>query len=301
MPDERVTPELVVITGMSGAGRTEAIHTFEDLGYFCIDNLPPSFMPQLVELAAAARQPHAPPRGRLRRARAGVLRRARRRAQGPRRRGRIRTTCSSSRPTTTTLLAALQGDAPAAPARRRRPSRCSTASGPSARRSPQIRARADIIIDTSELKPRSCGRRSASASSRARLTDALAVTVSSFGFKYGTADRRRHRHGRALPAQPVLRSRAAPTHRPRRGRCASSCWVSAETGEFLDAWFACSMSSCPGYVAEGKHHLTIALGCTGGMHRRSRSPRRTASYLRETRLPGCPWPIATSAATGSAR
>jgi UPF0042 nucleotide-binding protein len=47
--DERA--ELVVITGMSGAGRSEAIHTFEDLGYFCIDNLPPSFIGQLVDLA----------------------------------------------------------------------------------------------------------------------------------------------------------------------------------------------------------------------------------------------------------
>ena len=45
-------PELVIITGMSGAGRSEAIHTFEDLGLFCIDNLPPSFISQLVDLAA---------------------------------------------------------------------------------------------------------------------------------------------------------------------------------------------------------------------------------------------------------
>ena len=42
--------ELVVITGLSGAGRSEAIHTFEDLGYFCIDNLPPALLSRLVEL-----------------------------------------------------------------------------------------------------------------------------------------------------------------------------------------------------------------------------------------------------------
>src|ERR1035437_111330 len=42
--------ELVVITGLSGAGRSEAIHTFEDLGYFCIDNLPPALLSQLVEM-----------------------------------------------------------------------------------------------------------------------------------------------------------------------------------------------------------------------------------------------------------
>ena len=44
-------PDLIVITGMSGAGRTEAMHTFEDLGYFCIDNLPPSLLLNLVSLA----------------------------------------------------------------------------------------------------------------------------------------------------------------------------------------------------------------------------------------------------------
>lgn len=42
---------LVIITGMSGAGRTEAMHTFEDIGYFCIDNLPPSLLMNLVSLA----------------------------------------------------------------------------------------------------------------------------------------------------------------------------------------------------------------------------------------------------------
>jgi len=44
--------EIIIITGMSGAGRSEAMHTFEDLGYFCIDNLPPAFIGQLVALTA---------------------------------------------------------------------------------------------------------------------------------------------------------------------------------------------------------------------------------------------------------
>ena len=45
------TPDLIIITGMSGAGRTEAMHALEDLGYFCIDNLPPSLLMNLVSLA----------------------------------------------------------------------------------------------------------------------------------------------------------------------------------------------------------------------------------------------------------
>ena len=44
---ERVEPTVVIITGMSGAGRTEAVHAFEDLGFFCIDNLPPE--PRIYE------------------------------------------------------------------------------------------------------------------------------------------------------------------------------------------------------------------------------------------------------------
>ena len=44
--------DLVIITGMSGAGRTEAMHAFEDLGYFCIDNLPASLLGQLLVVTA---------------------------------------------------------------------------------------------------------------------------------------------------------------------------------------------------------------------------------------------------------
>ena len=48
-------PDVVIITGMSGAGRTEAMHTFEDLGYFCIDNLPPSLIMNMISLASLPR------------------------------------------------------------------------------------------------------------------------------------------------------------------------------------------------------------------------------------------------------
>ena len=43
-------PDVVVITGMSGSGRTQALHAFEDMGYFCIDNLPPRLLLQLAEI-----------------------------------------------------------------------------------------------------------------------------------------------------------------------------------------------------------------------------------------------------------
>ena len=43
-------PDVVIITGMSGSGRTQAMHVFEDMGYFCIDNLPPRLILQLADL-----------------------------------------------------------------------------------------------------------------------------------------------------------------------------------------------------------------------------------------------------------
>lgn len=46
--------EVVVITGMSGAGKTVAVQSFEDLGYYCVDNLPPALLPKFIELIEAA-------------------------------------------------------------------------------------------------------------------------------------------------------------------------------------------------------------------------------------------------------
>ena len=48
-------PELVIVSGMSGAGRTEAMHAFEDLGYFCVDNLPSSLIGNLVRMTEIGR------------------------------------------------------------------------------------------------------------------------------------------------------------------------------------------------------------------------------------------------------
>ncbi|MBF4808029.1 MAG: RNase adaptor protein RapZ, partial [Lancefieldella rimae] len=44
-------PDIVIITGMSGSGRTQALHVFEDMGYYCIDNLPPTLILQLANVA----------------------------------------------------------------------------------------------------------------------------------------------------------------------------------------------------------------------------------------------------------
>lgn len=48
--------KMVIITGMSGAGKTVALQSFEDLGYFCVDNLPPMLLPKFIELMADSKR-----------------------------------------------------------------------------------------------------------------------------------------------------------------------------------------------------------------------------------------------------
>src|SRR5690606_20186148 len=56
MVSENQTLKLVIITGMSGAGKTVAVQSFEDLGYFCVDNLPPALLPKFLELMKENKQ-----------------------------------------------------------------------------------------------------------------------------------------------------------------------------------------------------------------------------------------------------
>jgi len=66
--------EMTIISGLSGAGKSEAVATFEDMGYFCIDNLPPQMLPRVVELFALEGKPGGPGGAGVRRAWRKVLR-----------------------------------------------------------------------------------------------------------------------------------------------------------------------------------------------------------------------------------
>jgi UPF0042 nucleotide-binding protein len=275
--DETVLPvELVVITGLSGAGRSEAIHTFEDIGYFCIDNLPPALLSQLEKLTTL-------PDSRIR---------------------QVAVVCDMrSLEFFGTLLQELDAlEAAGHPYRilyleasekvlvnrfkatRRRHPLAEGGSVTQGIRAEQrglatVRERADLIIDTSDLLPaqlRETIRRRFLSDS---MKDWLAVTVSSFGFKYGLpidADivmdvrflpnpfyvaKLRHRTGLEAPVKKFVLDRV-------------------ETGLFLEKWLPLLQDLLPNYLIEGKHHLSIALGCTGGMHRSVVLAEQTADFLR---------------------
>lgn len=268
--------DLIVITGMSGAGRSEAIHTFEDLGYFCIDNLPPAFITRLVELSDL-------PGSRIR---------------------RVAVVCDvRGRSFFAELSAALDElDGGGTPyrvlyleaddktlimrfkeTRRRHPlaEAGSIGEGIKAEREilRSIRERADHIVDTSNLMPqelRAVIRQSFAAQGS---HDSLTATVSSFGFKYGVPiDADLVMDVRFLPNPYYVARLRSKTGLERPVK--SFVLDRPETKAFLEKWFDLLDLLVPNYVAEGKTHLHIALGCTGGMHRSVVLAERTAEHLR---------------------
>jgi RNase adapter protein RapZ len=280
LPEEPVADEraeLVVITGMSGAGRSEAIHTFEDLGYFCIDNLPPSFIPQLVDLAEL-------PGSSVRRL--AIVCDVRGHRFFDQLAGEI--SALEARGIDERVLF-LEADDDTLLRRfketRRRHPMCeggeSLVDGIRAERLAldEIRTRADIVIDTSDLRPADLRAEIRDRFLAEAMSSTLSITVYSFGFKYGVpGDADIVMDVRFLPNPHY-----DPQLRPFTGLDApvrEYVLSKPETMTFLDRWLPLLDDVVPGYVLEGKHHLAIALGCTGGMHRSVALAEATATHLR---------------------
>lgn len=271
-------PDVVVITGMSGAGRTEAMHTFEDLGYYVIDNLPPSMLLQLARLVGID---------------SGVGRHLAvvcdLRSQGlfdefDEQIQELRNhelTCS---------VLFLDSDDDTLMQRytmsRRRPpiAQEGEATIDAIRREREqlrdIKARADQVIDTSALPPKELRRRLRATYSELTEQEQMEVRVFSFGYKYGMpAEADLMIDVRFLPNpywDPEMRELTGLDE-----RVASFVLDHPQTETFLDAWFTLLDTVMPGYVAEGKAQLSIAVGCTGGQHRSVALAEATAKYLRE--------------------
>lgn len=269
-------PELVVITGMSGAGRSEAIHTFEDIGYFCIDNLPPAFIRQIVELTRL-------PGSRIKRI--AVVSDVRAKEFFEELVGELRELEEAGVPF---HLLFLEADDDTLVRRfketRRRHPLCdegdSVIDGITHEREElaEIRTRADLIIDTSKLKPAELRTAIRERFLTGGLVTSLAVTIVSFGFKYGLpTDADIVMDVRFLPNPYYiadLRMHTGLEEPVRRFVLDRS-----ETAEFTEKWFDLLGTLAPGYLLEGKTHLIVALGCTGGMHRSVALAEETARFL----------------------
>ena len=268
---------LVIITGMSGAGRTEAMHVFEDLGYFCVDNLPASLIPPLLVRAAQAGSAAS---------KVALVCDARNKAFFADLKGQLDHLDEIGAPYRVLFLDA-QDDKLVAryKASRRRHPMCdegmTIAQGIEAERALlfDLRKSADDVIDTTGLMPMQLRNRVRDLYASNADRDGLSITVYSFGFKYGAPlDADIVIDVRFLPNpyyDPELRDLTGLDDAVR-----DFVLFKDETAEFTSRWRDLLDVVIPGYIKEGKQQLAIAVGCTGGQHRSVAIAENTGDYLK---------------------
>jgi len=272
---DRPDLELVVVTGLSGAGKTQAIHALEDLGFFCVDNLPPALLAPFAELC---RQSESPVR------RVAVVIDVRGgdwfdqavEALQDLDRADVHYRILFLEASDATLVKRFKET------RRRHPlapqGRLLEGIRAERQRLGALRGRAHVIIDTSELSPRQLRQRIADLL-RGPGTPHLIAHLVSFGFRYGLpADADLVFDVRFLPNPyyvPELQPLTGLDDRVREYvlRWPTTRRLLQELEELLDFLL-------PQYVNEGKTQLTVAIGCTGGQHRSVVITEALAAHLR---------------------
>jgi UPF0042 nucleotide-binding protein len=250
--------EIVIITGLSGAGRSGAAAVLEDLGFYVVDNLPTSLLPTIADLAA---QPGGIERLALvsGRSHTEVLPHV----------AHMRST--GHHVTVVFLEASTPVLVQRYDATRRRHPRADRTEGlleaiaEERAELEHLKEQADLVIDTSELNVHQLKQRLVDAFQREN-TEQMQIAVESFGYK----------NGLPLDADIVMDVRFLPNPhweedlRPLTGhdpRVRDYVLERAVTSTFLDNFERTLLDILPAYQAEGRHYLTIAIGCTGGRHR----------------------------------
>ncbi|MBV9820075.1 MAG: RNase adapter RapZ [Solirubrobacterales bacterium] len=255
--------DLVVITGFSGAGKSTAMAVFEDEGYFCVDNLPPEMIQSLVELFMHSGSKVA---------RAAVVSDAR---GGSYFEGLAAMLDGLPGSTVHPRILFLEASEEALltrykETRRRHPlaPSGSVAEGILAERAllAPLRARAGVVIDTTGMTAATLRRRLTDGLLASRTPGRLALTFQSFGFKYGPSrDADLMFDVRFLPNPHY-----DPTLRPLTGRDPRVVAFIDQGGDleaFYERLHPLLDYLLPQYLTEGKAHLVVGVGCTGGRHR----------------------------------
>jgi RNase adapter protein RapZ len=254
--------ELVVVTGMTGAGRSTAAKELEDLGFYVVDNLPPSLLKDVVRLvdeSRGLRQPIAV----VVDVRSGAFFGSLRANLAKGKIGNRHATLVFLEASDDVLVRRQEA------ARRPHPLQAGGRLLDGLQREREVladlRSEADLIIDTSDLNVHQLTYRIADAFGSPDTMN-LKITVVSFGFKYGIpADADFVADMRFLPNPHWV-----PELRPRTGRDPEvSAYVRERPGaeEFLEGFLSVLEGVTRGYLTEGKRFMTVAVGCTGGKHR----------------------------------
>lgn len=254
---------VLIITGLSGAGKTQAVRSLEDLGYFCVDNLPPSLIPKFAELCSQSK-------GKVNKVALVIDIRGGQffddlfaaledlKAMG------IHYEILFLEASNEVLINRFKET------RRRHPL---TAEGGvieginiERERLQELRGRANKIIDTSELKPNELKEEIRRLWGKKDKEKILSITIMSFGYKYG------------IPLDTDLlvdvRFLPNPYYIPELKELTGSdkevqeyVFKSPMSQEFIEKYHDLLNFLIPNYISEGKTHLLIGIGCTGGRHR----------------------------------
>ncbi len=259
----RGTRRFVILTGLSGSGKSHAIRALEDLGYFCVDNLPTLLIPTMAELAGRSDAGLEKVAIVVDVREGGFLK------QFPRTFRRLQASgveprlifLEASHSALVRRFSETRRPHPLAPDR-------SVAEGITEERQKMnaIRSMADLILDTSNLTVHELRDQFMRMSRDEGSRTEMVVNLVSFGFK----------HGVPVDADLVFDVRCLPNphfvERLRRLTGRDRAVVQymrrhASTKEFIDRLASFLRFALPQYVAEGKSYLTVAIGCTGGQHR----------------------------------
>jgi RNase adapter protein RapZ len=270
----------IVLTGLSGSGKSQAIRALEDLGYFCVDNLPTTLIPTLANLSLRGGRDIEKVaivvdirEGNFLSSFPGIFRRLRKMP-------RLNPILIFLEASHTALVRRFSETRRPHPLAKDR----SASEGIRDERSRlnAIRGLADEIVDTSDMTVHEL-RQFFMNLSRGKSRGRLVITLLSFGFKHGVpVDADLMFDVRCLPNPHFV-----PALRPRTGRDAAVVKFmekDAPTREFMDRLEDYVRFAIPHYIAEGKSYLTIGIGCTGGRHRSVMIAERLRHALAE--IPG---------------
>jgi UPF0042 nucleotide-binding protein len=254
---------LTIITGLSGAGKSQAVATFEDMGYFCIDNLPPQMLASVFDLFSleGSRVDHlavvfdvraAPYFDELVRALDDLA------ARGAHCRILFLEASDEA------LVARYQST------RRPHPMGSEASLLTSIEEERQVlmrlRERADFVVDTSDLNVHELRHRLQETLFAGELTTEILVTFVSFGFKFGVPTEA----DMVLDARFLPNPHWVPELRPLTGldqEVSEFVVARPESYGFIERVAALVLYLVPFYLAEQKTQLVVAIGCTGGRHR----------------------------------
>ena len=264
--------EVLILTGMSGAGRSTVAHALEDLGWYVVDNLPPTLLSDLIKQGVQSEIKSL----------AVVVD-----VRGGKFFDELASSLSELKKSGANFRVAFLDASDQALVQRfestRRPhplqGKGRIVDGIAAEREKlqELLAQADVVIDTSNLNVHQLEKRTTEIFAQG-LTQSVRVNVLSFGYKYGIpvdADL-------VLDCRFITNPHWIPELRPLTGlddKVKDNVLSNSGVSQFVQSYVSVINQMLPGYLREGKKYLTVAIGCTGGRHRSVSVAREIAAQL----------------------